>query len=86
LTLAQYSFFAGDFAAGDAAGRKAVQVAPASQRAAVNQAVKQYRNSGQQVQKAIAKASKFKPGGGGKQALENPLGGLSGGGLGGASP
>jgi hypothetical protein len=86
LTLAQYSFFAGDFAAGDAAGRKAAQAAPASQRAAVNQALKQYRNNGQQVQKAVAKASKFKPGGGGKQALENPLGGLSGGGTGGTSP
>jgi hypothetical protein len=86
LTLAQYSFFAGNFAAGDEAGRKAVRAAPASQRAAVNQAVQQYRNNGQQVQKELAKASKFKPGGGGKQALENPLGGLSGGGPGGTSP
>jgi hypothetical protein len=86
LTLAQYSFFAGNFAAGDEAGSKAVKAAPGSQRAAVEQAVKQYRSNGQQVQQELAKASKFKPGGGGKQALENPLGGLSGGGLGGTSP
>jgi hypothetical protein len=85
LTLARYRFLSGDLEGGDEAGRKAEQEAPQSQRATVKQAVAQYRKQGEQVQKQVKAASKFKPGGGGKQALQNPLGGLSGGGGGGVT-
>ena len=86
LKLAQYRFYSGDLAGGAEAGRKASQVAPSAQRSAVAQVVKQYRSDGLTVKKELAKASKFNPAGGGKQALANPLGGLSGGGLSGGSP
>jgi hypothetical protein len=82
VTLAQYRFFAGDVAGGEQAGRKAEQEAPKSQRPAVKQAVAQYKAQGAQIQKKVKSSSKFNPNGGGKQALENPLGGLSGGGSG----
>jgi hypothetical protein len=82
LTLAQYRFFAGDVAGGEQAGRKAEQEAPKSQQPAVKQAVAQYKAQGAQIQKKVKSTSKFNPNGGGKQALENPLGGLSGGGSG----
>jgi len=82
VTLAQYKFFAGDVAGGEQAGRKAEQAAPKSQRPAVKQAVAQYKTQGSQIQKKIKSSTKFNPNGGGKQALENPLGGLSGGGSG----
>jgi hypothetical protein len=82
LTLAQYSFFAGDFARGDAAARKAQRLTPKAQQTTVKQAVAQYRTQGEQIAKRIKAASKFNPAAGGKQALESPLGGLSGGGAG----
>jgi hypothetical protein len=80
VTLAQYRYFAGDVAGGEQAGRKAEQAAPKSQQPAVKQAVAQYKAQGAQIQKKIKSSTKFNPNGGGKQALENPLGGLSGGG------
>ena len=80
LTLARYQFLAGNSKAGDAAGSKAAQEATGSQQSAVKQQVAQYRKEGEQVQKQVKAATKFKPGTGGKQALQNPLGGLSGGG------
>jgi hypothetical protein len=82
VTLAQYRFFAGDVAGGEQAGRKAEQASPKSQQPAVKQAVAQYKAQGAQIQKKVKSTSKFNPSGGGKQALENPLGGLSGGGSG----
>ena len=82
VTLAQYRFFAGDVSGGDQAGHKAEQAAPKSQQPAVKQAVAQYKAQGEQIQKKIKSSTKFNPNGGGKQALENPLGGLSGGGTG----
>jgi hypothetical protein len=85
VTLAQYRFFAGDVAGGERAGRKAEQAAPKSQQPAVKQAVAQYKAQGAQIQKKVKSSSKFNPSGGGKQALENPLGGLSGGGSGAAA-
>ena len=42
----------------------------------------QYEKQGQQIQKQVKAASEFQPGGAGKEALQNPLGGLSGGGTG----
>jgi hypothetical protein len=82
ITLARYSYYAGDFAAGDAAIAKAKQEVPKSQASLVERTAKQYRNDGKQIAKQVKAASKFQAGGGGKQALENPLGGLSGGGSG----
>ena len=82
LTLAQYSFYAGDAAAAEEAGRKAETEAPKAQRPAVKQTVVQFRKQGQQIQKQVKAASEFQPGAGGEQALQNPLGGLSGGGTG----
>lgn len=81
VTLAQYRFYAGDVAGGEQAGRKAEQAAPKSQQSAVRQAVVQYKAQGAKVQKQVKAASKSQAAGG-KQALENPLGGLSGGGSG----
>ena len=80
VTLARYSYYSGDFAAGDAAAAKAAKETTKAQAPALKQAVAQYRKQGKQVAKAIKAANKFQPGGGGKQALENPIGGLSGGG------
>jgi hypothetical protein len=79
ITLARYSYYSGDFAGGDAAAKKAAKEGTKTQAPALKQAVAQYRKQGKQVAKAIKAASKFQPGGG-KQALENPIGGLSGGG------
>ncbi len=86
LTLAQYRFFAGDEAGGDDAGRKAEAEAPVAQRSQVRQLVVQYRKAGEQLQKQVKASSKVQPGAGGEQALENPLGGLSGGGSGVGAP
>ncbi len=81
LTLAQYRFLAGDAAGGEQAGRKAKQLVPKSQQSTVKQALVQYRQQATAIQKQ-AKAARKAVAAGGKQALENPLGGLSGGGSG----
>jgi tetratricopeptide (TPR) repeat protein len=86
LTLAQYRFYAGDNAGAEEAGRRAEQEAPKAQRPAVTQTLVQYRKQGKQVQKQVKAASKFQPGAGGEEALQNPLGGLSGGGSGTGAP
>jgi hypothetical protein len=86
ITLARYHYYAGDFKAGDAAADKAKQQAPQGQAQALKQVVDQYRKQGKQIAKQVQAASKFQGGGQGKQALENPLGGLSGGGSGLSAP
>jgi hypothetical protein len=86
LTLARYRYFSGDTQGGDEAAAKAVKAAPSTQRNAVKQAVGQYSKQGEQIQKQIKASTKFHKGGAGKQALQNPLGGLSGGGSLGSSP
>jgi hypothetical protein len=86
LTLAQFRYFSGDLNGAAQAGRKAVQAAPKSTQPAVRQALTQYRTQGQAIQKQIKAATKFNPNGSGKQALQNPLGNLSGGGTGLSSP
>jgi hypothetical protein len=85
VLLAQYRALAGDSAGARDAGKKAESLAPKAQKKAVTQAVDQYQQQGAALQKQIKKQSKFNPSGAGKQALENPLGGLSGGGSGGTS-
>jgi hypothetical protein len=86
LTLSRYRYLAGDFAGGDEAGRKAEAAASKQQRASVQQVVAQYRKQGKQIDKQVKAATKFHGGSGGKRALENPLGGLSGGGSLGTTP
>jgi hypothetical protein len=86
VTLTQYRAFAGDAAGAEQAGKKAASLADKQQRKTVQQVVDQYQKQGAALQKAIEKQSKFNPNGGGKQALENPFGGLSGAGSSGTTP
>lgn len=85
VTLAQYRAFAGDAAGAKEAGKKAESLADKPQQKTVKQVVDQYQKQGAALQKQIKKQSKFNPNGGGKQALQNPFGGLSGGGSGSTS-
>jgi hypothetical protein len=81
-TLAQLAYFAGDTTTADQAAQNALQKAPAAQRSSVKQTIAQYKQVGDQIQKQVKtaeKAAKSNPGAA-KQALQNPLGGLSGGG------
>ena len=86
VTLARYSYYAGDFQTGDEAAAKAKKETTSAQAASLQQAIDQYRKDGKKIAKQIEAAKKFQPGGQGKQALENPLGGLSGGGSGLSAP
>jgi hypothetical protein len=85
VTLARYQAFAGDSAGAKQSGAKAASLAPKAQQKAVKQAVDQIQQQGAALQKQIKKQSKFNPSGGGKEALQNPFGGLSGGGSGSTS-
>lgn len=79
--LAYYSYAALDFPQGDEAAKKAATEAPKGQSKQVTTSLAGIRKQAKKFevqQKALAKAQK----GQGKQQLENPLGGLSGGGLG----
>lgn len=83
--LAYFSYLAGDFKTGDEANSKAVAEVPKSQQANIRKSLAAYRKQGkkfQQQAKAAAKAQQ----GQGKKELQNPLGGLAGGGLGGSTP
>ncbi len=79
-TYAYYSFLAGDFKNGDRAAKQAAAAAPKSQRKTLAKQIATYRKQGQSFQAQLAtllKAGQGKPG-----QSDNPLGGLSGGGLG----
>jgi hypothetical protein len=77
-TLAIYEYFSGDFAAGDRAAKQAERKAPSKTEAkSIERQLGEYRKRGKEYakQKAqIAKLEKKK----GKEALQNPLGGLGG--------
>lgn len=76
-TLAIYEYFAGNFAAGDKAGKEAQAQASAAQAKEIKQQMAEYRKNGkawQSQKKSFAKTEKEQ----GKEALENPLGGLGG--------
>jgi hypothetical protein len=76
-TLAIYQYYAGDFAAGDAAAKKAESVAPKSQRKEVEKQMNEFRARGkefEQQKKEFAKTEKEQ----GKEALKNPFGELGG--------
>jgi hypothetical protein len=76
-SLAIYEYFAGDFAAGDEATRKAEAKTTKAEAKEVQKQLAEYRQRGKafeaQVQEAAKRAKKQ-----GKEALQNPLGGLSG--------
>jgi hypothetical protein len=80
-TLAQLAYFAGDTATGDEASDKARAEAPKTQIKPLQESLKQYKKGGAAFHKQVETALKSNQGGG-KQALQNPLGGLSGGGSG----
>jgi hypothetical protein len=80
-TLAIYQYYAGDFAAGDAAAKKAEATAPKSQRKEVEKQMAEFRQRGKQFEqqkKEFAKTEREQ----GKEALKNPFGGFGGSGLG----
>ena len=76
-TLATYEYFAGNFASGDEAARKAAAKAPKVEAKEINKQLAEYRQRGKAFaaqKKEFAKQEKEQ----GKEALQNPLGGLSG--------
>jgi len=77
-TLASYEYLAGDFKAGDAAGEKAKGRATGQEKKQVEEQLTESRKRGKQWQtekKRFAKSEKEQ----GKEALQNPFGGLGGG-------
>jgi hypothetical protein len=75
--LAEYLYLSGDFSAGDAAAKDAVAAADETNREVTKSRLKQIRKQAEELAKQVEKVEKAK---GSKQQLENPLGGLSGGG------
>jgi hypothetical protein len=78
-TLAIYEYFAGNFAAGDQAVRQAEAKAPKAQRTEVKKQMATYRKNAEAFEaqrKEVAKQEKSQS----KERLQNPLGGLTGGG------
>ncbi|HEX5374813.1 MAG TPA: hypothetical protein VFW48_01495 [Solirubrobacterales bacterium] len=76
-TLASYEYLAGNFKAGDAAGEKAKAKATAQEKKQVEEQIAESRQRGKQWQnekKRFAKTEKEQ----GKEALQNPFGGLGG--------
>lgn len=78
-TLAIYEYYAGDFAAGDKAVKKAeAKTAGKSEAKEIGKQMAEFRKRGEALQaqkKALAKEEKKQ----GKERLENPFGGLTGG-------
>jgi hypothetical protein len=82
ITLNRYAQLAGDKATAAASAAGAKKLAGSANKAAVDQTLQQYVKEGKSIQAQIKKLSKFKPSAQGKQQLQNPLGGLAGGGSG----
>ena len=77
-TLAAYAYLAGDKAAGAEAGRKALALARSkSEKKQVSKQLTAFQKQSKEIQKAKVEAEKAEKGKG-KEALENPLGGLGG--------
>ncbi len=78
VALAQYEYLAGDFEAGDAAGEKAEGKALPQEKKQIEEQLTEARQNGKRWQtekKRLAKTEKEQ----GKEALQNPFGGLGGG-------
>lgn len=74
-TLASYEYLLGNFEAGDAAGEKAKGKVPAQEKKQLEEQIKESRQRGKRWQtekKSFAKTEKEQ----GKEALQNPFGGL----------
>jgi len=79
-TLAFYDYFAGDFAGGDKARRRALGYVPSlKEKEAIAAQLAGYRQRGKQFEKQKQEVARSQQGTG-KEALENPLGGLAAGG------
>lgn len=77
-TLAIYSYFAGDFAAGDKAMKAAKALAPAKAEAkSIEKQLDQYRKRARRFVKQSEQFKKAQPDAG-KEQLQNPFGGLGG--------
>jgi tetratricopeptide (TPR) repeat protein len=83
-TYAIYSYFAFDFEQGDKVAKQAVAEAPKSQRKAAEQQLATYRKRAKTFEKQLNAAAAVGGEGQAQQQLENPLGGLAGGGAGGS--
>lgn len=75
--LALYQYIAGDLAGGDRTAKAAVKLATPANREQLKSRIKQARKQGLDLKKQLKQAEKQQ---GNKQQLQNPLGGLSGGG------
>jgi hypothetical protein len=79
-TLAAYEYLSGDKAGGAEAGRKAKALARTkSEEKSIDKQLAAFEKQSKEIQKAKKEAEKAEKGKG-KEALENPLGGLGGGG------
>src|SRR6266516_2160118 len=84
-SLAIYEYFDGNFAAGDRAGKRVQQLVPSKEEAkTVARQLALYRQRAKQYRKLARKFAAAQQGKG-KEALQNPLGGLAGGGFGASS-
>jgi len=80
-TLAIYEFFGGEFAAGDAATKQSVELAPSkAEGKSIEKQLDEYRKNAKRFTKEAQRASKVEAKAG-KEQLQSPLGGL---GLGGS--
>jgi hypothetical protein len=78
-TLAAYAYLSGDKATGAEAGRKATALARTkSEKKSIEKQLAAFEKQSKEIQKAKVEAEKAEKGRG-KEALENPLGGLGGG-------
>ena len=85
-TLATYEYYSLDFEAGDAARDRALSEAPKTRRKAIERQLESIRKAAKSYEQQVQAQQKASAGQQG-EALENPLGGLSGGGTGaGATP
>jgi hypothetical protein len=79
MSLAAYEYLSGDKAAGAEAGRKASALARSkSERKSIDKQLAAFEKQSKEIQKAKVEAEKAEKGKG-KEALQNPLGGLGGG-------
>jgi hypothetical protein len=81
-TLAIYEYYNGDFAAGDAAAKRAEGAASKAQRKEVKKQMAEFRKRGKEFAKQAKEVAKTE-GERGKESLQNPFGELGGSGLGG---
>lgn len=79
-TYAIYSYFALEFEQGDRVAKQAVAAAPKAQRKQADQELASYRQQAKRFEKQVKAVAKRGGEAAAQQQLENPLGGLSGGG------